>query len=108
MTSEYEVKAAFQTQYDYLGCTEIEQIYATALNTYLDLAFPLQHDVVNVPVNRPRAWQWIYDCMVEILERSGCSSMTAYSENGLSISWDNTGLSNSLRGRIIPMVGVPR
>ena len=57
MTSEYEVKAAFQTQYDYLGCTEIEQIYATALNTYLDLAFPLQHDVVNVPVNRPRAWQ---------------------------------------------------
>ena len=34
MTGEYEVKAAFQTQYDYLGCTEIEQIYATALNTY--------------------------------------------------------------------------
>ena len=106
MTSRLEVLSRFKNKYDYLSSTEIDALYDVAKTTYLDLAFPFEQDITDVPSDRPRAYTWIYDCMGEILERSGCSSMTSYSENGLSISWDRTGVSNGLLSRVTPKVGV--
>ena len=106
MTSKTEVIAKFKTKYDYLSAKEIDTIYDVAMTTYLDLAFPFEQTITEVPASRPRAYTWIYDCMAEILERSGCSSMSSYSENGLSITWDNTGISKGLLTRVTPKVGV--
>lgn len=106
MFNEAEVKTAFRKKYDYLNANEIDITYQTAIQTYLDIAFPFDASITKIPEDRPRAYAWVYDCMCEIIEKSGCSSMTSYSENGLSISWDSTGVSKGLKKRITPRAGV--
>ena len=106
MKNEADVKSAFKKKYDYLTADEISTVYDVAVKTYLDVAFPFNAEIISIPEDRPRAWAWVYDCMGEILEKSGCSSMTAYSENGVSISWDKSGVSRSLLNRVVPKVGI--
>lgn len=94
-----KVKAEFAMKYDYLSADEIDDIYNQALNTYLDLAFPLHYDITAIPASRPRAYQWVKDCMNEIVERNGVTA-TSYSENGLSYTWSTDMVSDVLRRRI--------
>lgn len=107
LKDESEVISTFMASYKYLDRSEAEIMYQKALGAYLDLAFPFQQNVVDVPSDRPRAYQWIYDCMVEILERDGASTLTGYSENGLSMTWDSSQISDGLRRRVVGRVGVP-
>lgn len=106
LKDENEVIESFKVAYPYLQEEEYKVIYGRALVAYLDLAFPYDTNLVEVPKSRPRAYQWIYDCMVEIIERDGASSLTGYSENGLSMSWDSSQISSGLRSRIVGKVGV--
>lgn len=106
MRSEADVKRAFQKQHGYLPDDEVSRVYEVALKTYLDLAFPFDHSITSIPADRPRGYVWVYECMGEIMERSGCQSMKSYSENGLSITWDNSGVSKNLLNRLMPKVGV--
>lgn len=106
LKSKSEIISVFKISYPYLKDCEYDGIYNRALGAYLDLAFPYDTNLVEVPKSRPRAYQWIYDCMVEIIERDGASSLTGYSENGLSMSWDSSQISSGLRSRIVGKVGI--
>lgn len=106
MQNEYEVKEAYSASYGYVTNEDVNILYSLAEKTYLDLAFPFKPEITKIPENRPRAYDWIYDCMREISEKSGCSSMTSYSENGIAISWDKSGVSEGLLGRLVPQVGI--
>lgn len=106
-----ELKNNFKRNYSYLTTSDVEDIYETALGIYLSLKFPLHNNVVDIPENNIRDINWIRLCMKEILERSGASSAVAYSENGLSIQYDNSMLSSTLMSMLItPMakIGVIR
>ena len=104
-TSEIPIVNEFKKEFDYLSLAEIEGIYSRALNTYLDLAFPFNYDIVDIPKDRPRAAQWVKDCMREIVDRNGISALS-YKENGLSYTWSTDMVSNALRQRVIPLAGV--
>lgn len=106
MINEAEVKYAFKQKFDYFTADEVNNLFDVAVKTYLDNAFPFHPEMIAIPKDHPRAWAWVYECMGEIVERNGCSSMTSYSENGLSISWDSSGVSKTLLNRIMPRVGV--
>lgn len=106
MTSEYEVKEAYASTYNYVTEEDIDILYSAAEKAYLDKAFPFSPEIIKVPENRPRAYDWIYDCMKELADKAGCSSMKSYSENGMSISWDKTGVSQGLLDRITPQAGI--
>lgn len=108
ISDKKEVITAFKKAFSYLCDDEVNLMYSKALNAYLDLAFPFNTDIIDVPQSNPRAYQWIYDCMVELLERDGASSLVGYSENGLSMSWDSTQISSGLIKRIVAKVGVPK
>lgn len=99
------VKAEFKIKYDYLCDDEIDDIYNQALNTYLDLAFPFNYELTEIPEDRPRAIYWIKDCMKEIIDRNGITA-TSYSENGLSYHWSTDMVSDILRARVIPQAVV--
>lgn len=103
--SEIEVVNDFIKKYSYLTVSEAEDIYNQALNTYLDLAFPFNYDIVEIPEDRPRAIYWIKDCMKEIIDRNGITA-TSYSENGLSYHWSTDMVSDILRARVIPLAVV--
>lgn len=106
--SEIDIVNDFIKKYDYMEIEELEDIYDTAVNTYLDLTYPFKQDITEIPVDvRPRAKRWVKDCMREIIDRSGITA-TSYSENGVSITWSTDMVSDALRRRIVPCVGVVR
>lgn len=78
---------------------EVEDIYNKALTSYLDWAFPLHYHITEIPASRPRAYQWVKECMDEILDRNGINALS-YSENGLSYTWSSDMVSEGLRSRI--------
>ena len=96
-----ELKLKFSTSYPYLTNDEVDDIYESALSIYLSLKFPLHNSVVSIPDSCVRDIGWIRMAMKEILERSGASSATAYSENGLSIQYDNSMISTTLMSTLI-------
>ena len=106
MQNEFEVKEAFAELYEYVSTEDIDVLYSIAEKTYLDRAFPFEPNITHIPDNRPRAYDWVYECMREISEKSGCSSMTHYSENGISITWDKSGVSQGLLDRVTPKVAI--
>ena len=106
--NQKDVISAFVQKYPYLEYDEVLDIYSSALCTYIDLTYPFEPNMFEVPENNPRIYQWIYDCMNEIVERNGVSSLTAYSENGMSWTWDSSGISEGLRKRIVPKCGVTK
>ena len=103
-----EMRARFHARYPYLSTDEVERLYQFALGAYLTLSFPFDKSIMELPDNRVRDVFWIEACMQEQLERSGCTSMTAYIENGLSATFDASQISNGLRKLITPKVGVPK
>lgn len=108
LSNERDVTVMFYRKYPHINMIDCETILLRAITAFLDLTFPFQREISCIPKSMPRAWGWVYDCMLEIAEREGVTSMTSYSENGLSMTWDNSQISNGLRSRIVPMVGALR
>ena len=57
-------------------------------------------------IETPRKTAWLLACCDEIVERAGCSSATAYRENGLQINFDHSQISLGLINMLSPVVGV--
>ena len=79
--------------------------YEQAKTTLLDAVFPFRFDVVEIPENMPRLERWVYDCAVEILAINNIADgipLTAYNENGISMQWDSSMMSENLRKRLPP------
>lgn len=104
-TSDIPLVNEFKKKFDYLSIDELEDFYNQALNTYLDLAYPFDQTIIDIPKDRPRALQWVHDCMKEIIDRNGITA-TSYKENGLSFTWSTDMVSDVLRKRIIPLAAV--
>lgn len=103
-----KVKSEIQAKYEYLTSAEIDELYNTAAFVYLDIRFPYDLTLNEIPENEPRAYNIIKLMMNDIVEKNGCSSLTAYSENGLSVRYDAAGVSGWIRSLITPQVGVPK
>lgn len=100
----YNLKKGFMEEHSYLTDDEVDRLIDKATGIYLDLSFPFDHSIEAIPENRPRAVQWVRDCMQEILDRNGINARS-YSENGLTIIYDSTMISNGLRNRLTPKAG---
>ena len=99
-----EVKDKFKHRFDYLCLKEIDEYYELALGDYLMLKYP-HGNLKELPNDDNYAHNWIYSRMVEIVENLGISSFVGYNENGVSMSKDNTHISNGLRSMVVPKVG---
>lgn len=96
-----EIMSRFESKYE-IDQEDLCSLYLQAKNAYLEAAFPFEHSITEIPENRPRAWQIVYECMEYIYERTGYSACTGYSENGVSIKWDTGGVSSFLTKKIMP------
>lgn len=79
--------------------------YRRAKNTLLDCVFPFEYDVVELPEDMPRLEEWVYDCAIEILAVNNITDgmpLTLYKENGVTLEWDSSMLSQDLRDRCPP------
>lgn len=92
---------AVKNKYSYLSNSEIELYINRAKSILVEQLYPadisVSYDTYVVP---PRFDMWILDCIDELIERDGISSLTAYRENGVSYNWGKSGISNGLLERI--------
>lgn len=104
-----QMKNAFKRRYNYLTDVQVEDLYRSSLGLYLSLSFPFDRSITEIPEDYIRDVEIIRRIMVETIERDGLSSVTAYSENGMSFTFDNAHISKSLLRLIIPKAkGVKR
>lgn len=74
-----------------------------AKDIYLDLVYPFNHNILDLPNTRARNWQ--VRCAIELYNLDGGSNLKAYSENGLSESYEKAGLSKDLLSALPPAHG---
>jgi hypothetical protein len=101
-----QMKSAFKKKYNYLTESQIDDLYNCSLNLYLSLSFPFDRSITDLPEEYARDIGIIRKIMTETLERDGLSSVTGYSENGMSFSFDNAHISTQLLSTITPKAKV--
>ena len=74
---------AVKVKYEYLSTPEVELYINRAKSILVEQLYPtdisVSYDTYIVP---SRFDMWILDCIDELIERDGISSLTAYKENG--------------------------
>ena len=101
-TAVEQMKINFQHRYSHLSWEDVEYISQKALCYYLSLAFPLRHDLLELPASRIGDLRLIRELMENVVERLGISSLTAYSENGMSYTFDSSMFDSKFISMIIP------
>lgn len=78
-----------------------------AKNRYLNLVFPFNREITELPDDRAKEWQT--SCAIELYNLDGDENLSSYSENGLSESYARAGLSQDLLNELPPAkAGVPK
>lgn len=98
-------------KYDYMSDDEVRLLINKAKAIAIDQLYPndLSVNYLNFDFdNNPRFDMWLLDCVDEIVERAGISSVTSYRENGMSWTFDRAGVSQALLDRLPRNISVIR
>ena len=98
-----DIPRLIQRQYSYIVEIDINTMVECAKDILLDTLYPFNEEITTIP---PRKVSWIYRCVLEQIERKGMTSVTSYRENGIQITFDRSGVSQSLMSELMPMVGI--
>lgn len=97
----------FKITYSHIKELDLEIMYDCAYDIMLNLRYPTQSDITELPQEfMDKHKTWILRVMQEHIEREGMTNVMSYSENGVSITFDKTGLSRHLIQEITPMAKV--
>ena len=99
-----------KSKYDYLENKEVERFVNKAKAIAIDQLYPndLSVNYLTFDWNNPRFDMWLLDCVDELVERVGISSVTSYRENGMSWTFDRAGVSQALLDRLPRNIGIIR
>lgn len=98
-------------KYDYMKVDEVRLLVNRAKAIAIDQLYPndLSVNYLNFKFEEfPRLDMWLLDCVDEIVERAGISSVTSYRENGMSWTFDRAGVSQALLDRLPRNISVIR
>lgn len=105
-----QIKLQIKRKYNYLSYEEISTCYNLALGDFARLTYPSTNNRPSVDeiVIDFYTSQWIYARMLDILDRAGGTSVTAYKENGISFTYAASYIDPSLVAQIMPKASVPK
>lgn len=96
----------FNLKYEHISEIDLEVMYDCAYDVMLNLRYPTQ-DITEMPLNFMNKHKtWILRAMQEHIDKEGMNNVRSYSENGVSVTFDKTGLSYDLISEITPMAKV--
>jgi hypothetical protein len=103
-----DLKNVIKKTYSYLEDSDVDLLVNRAKAIALDQLYPnnLSVNYTTFDWDNERLTMWLYDCVVELVERTGMSSVTSYRENGMSWTFDRAGVSQSLLDRLPRNVGI--
>jgi len=103
-----DIAPIIKQKYSYLEDSEVELFINKAKAIAIDQLYPtdLSINYLTFDWSNPRFDMWIVDCVDELIERVGISSVTSYRENGMSWTFDRAGVSQALLDRLPRNVGI--
>ena len=103
-----ELRSVIKAKYSYLKDEEVDLFLNKAKAIAIDQLYPsnLSINYLTFDWTNPRFEMWLIDCVDELIERVGMSSVTSYRENGMSWTFDRAGVSQALLDRLPRNVGL--
>lgn len=97
-------------KYNYMEVDEVRLLLDKAKSLAVEQLYPndLSVNYLNFDFDNPRFDMWLLDCVDELVERIGISSVTSYKENGMSWTFDRAGVSQALLDRLPRNIGIIR
>ena len=97
-------------KYNYMEVDEVRLLLNKAKSLAVEQLYPndLSVNYLNFDFDNPRFDMWLLDCVDELVERAGISSVTSYKENGMSWTFDRAGVSQALLDRLPRHIGIIR
>lgn len=96
-----------KSKYPWLSDDDADEVVSKAKLFYYSIVYKSNISFYDEDdVDTPRKIAWVMSCCDEIVERAGCSSATAYRENGLQINFDNSQISLGLINMLPSVIGV--
>lgn len=96
----------FAEKYTYMKTSEIKLLYNMACDIYINTKYPFSDVCEVTEKDLKKHPTWFLRCIQEMIDKEGISNVIGYSENGVSMTFDKTGLSQSLLDEIIGEAGV--
>lgn len=105
-----DIKVDIRTKYSHLSDRDVELFVNKAKAIAIDQLYPndLSINYLTFDWTNPRFDMWLLDCVDELVERVGISSVTSYKENGMSWTFDRAGVSQALLDRLPRNIGIIR
>ena len=105
-----DIAPIIKQKYSYLEDSEVELFINKAKAIAIDQLYPtdLSINYLTFDWSNPRFDMWLVDCVDELIERVGISSVTSYRENGMSWTFDRAGVSQALLDRMPRNIGIIR
>lgn len=98
-----DVTARVKSKYPFWTDEQVAASIEKAKAICIDELFPADMSVSHFNFEweqYPRLQAWICDCVDELAERAGISSVVAYKENGISMTFDRAQVSKALLSRL--------
>ena len=107
---QVDVLDTLTTKYSYMDEEEVELFLNKAKSLAVEQLYPndLSINYLTFDWTNPRFDLWLIDCVDELVERVGMSSVTSYHENGMSWTFDRAGVSQALLDRLPRNIGIIR
>ena len=105
-----DLKVEVKSKYEHLQDREVDLFINKAKAIAIDQLYPndLSINYLTFDWTNPRFDMWLLDCVDELVERVGISSVTSYRENGMSWTFDRAGVSQALLDRLPRNIGIIR
>ncbi|MBQ2871662.1 hypothetical protein IJE86_08170 [bacterium] len=105
-----DLKVEIKSKYEHLSDREVNLFINKAKAIAIDQLYPndLSINYLSFDWTNPRFDMWLLDCVDELVERVGISSVTSYKENGMSWTFDRAGVSQALLDRLPRNIGIIR
>lgn len=105
---QVDVLETLLTKYSYMQEEDVELFLTKAKAVAIDQLYPndLSINYLTFDWTNPRFDMWLLDCVDELVERVGISSVTSYKENGMSWTFDRAGVSQALLDRLPRNIGI--
>lgn len=102
MENCFDFEGTVKHKYDYLDNMDITLLVNRAKSICVERLYGsnLTINYSNFDWSTHRFDMWILDCVDELIERLGVSSVVAYKENGMSWDFGRAGVSQALLDRI--------
>lgn len=93
----------FLKKYPYMKAEDISLLYDISVDTFVNLKYPFEYNITDekIELETKKHPTWCLRCIQEQIDKTGISNVIGYSENGVSIKFDKTGLSQALIDEIV-------